>query len=41
MKRLQSKNIKPAPTVDWLDTLPIKQPISTTNKLIRYSYILT
>ena len=41
MKRLQSKNIKPAPTADWLDTLPIKQPIFTTNKLIRYSYIVT
>ena len=41
MKRLQSKNIKSAPTEDWLATLPIKQPIFTTNKLIRYSYIVT
>ena len=41
MKRLQSKNIKPAPTEDWLDTLPIKQPIFTTNKLIHFSYIVT
>ena len=41
MKRLESKNIKPAPTADWLDTLPIKQPISTTNILIHYSYMVT
>ena len=41
MKRLKSKNIKRAPTVDWSDTLPIKQPISTTNKLICYSSIVT
>ena len=33
--------IKPTTRSDWLDTLPIKQPISTTNKLIRYSSIVT